>query len=93
MAETEVERGRRRTLRHPRLMLLNTITPILEIAVSTGFTTHSHFTKCYRQRFRRVAARRPLEHVGCSRSPDGPRTCLPMDRLMASQPPDPAKGY
>jgi transcriptional regulator GlxA family with amidase domain len=38
-------------LRHARLMLLNTITPILEIAVSTGFTTHSHFTKCYRQRF------------------------------------------
>ena len=38
-------------LRHARLMLLNTATPILEIAVSTGFTTHSHFTKCYRQRF------------------------------------------
>jgi transcriptional regulator GlxA family with amidase domain len=38
-------------LRHARLMLLNTITPILEVAVSTGFTTHSHFTKCYRQRF------------------------------------------
>ena len=38
-------------LRHARLMLLNTIMPILEIAVSTGFTTHSHFTKCYRQRF------------------------------------------
>jgi transcriptional regulator GlxA family with amidase domain len=38
-------------LRHARLMLLNTVTPILEIAVSTGFTTHSHFTKCYRQRF------------------------------------------
>jgi len=32
-------------------MLMNTITPILEIAVATGFTTHSHFTKCYRQRF------------------------------------------
>jgi len=38
-------------LRHARLMLLNTVTPILDIAVSTGFTTHSHFTKCYRQRF------------------------------------------
>src|SRR5215475_4553483 len=38
-------------LRHARLMLMNTITPILEIAVATGFTTHSHFTKCYRQRF------------------------------------------
>ena len=38
-------------LRHARLMLMNSLTPILEIAVATGFTTHSHFTKCYRQRF------------------------------------------
>jgi transcriptional regulator GlxA family with amidase domain len=38
-------------LRRARLMLLNTTSPIVEIAVATGFSTHSHFTKCYRQRF------------------------------------------
>jgi AraC family transcriptional regulator, glycine betaine-responsive activator len=38
-------------LRRARLMLLNTTAPIVEVAVATGFSTHSHFTKCYRQRF------------------------------------------
>lgn len=49
MSPTEYYRDLR--LRHARLMLLNTTTPIVEIAAATGFGTHSHFTKCYRRRF------------------------------------------
>lgn len=49
MSPTEYYRDLR--LRHARLMLLNTTTPIVEVAVATGFSTHSHFTKCYRRRF------------------------------------------
>ena len=49
MSPTEYYRDVR--LRRARLMLLNTTAPIVEVAVATGFTTHSHFTKCYRQRF------------------------------------------
>jgi transcriptional regulator GlxA family with amidase domain len=49
MSPTEYYRDLR--LRHARLMLLNTTAPIVEIAVATGFSTHSHFTKCYRERF------------------------------------------
>jgi transcriptional regulator GlxA family with amidase domain len=49
MSPTEYYRDLR--LRHARLMLLNTMTPIVEIAVATGFSTHSHFTKCYRERY------------------------------------------
>ena len=49
MSPTEYYRDIR--LRRARLMLLNTTSPIVEIAVATGFSTHSHFTKCYRQRF------------------------------------------
>ncbi len=49
MSPTEYYRDVR--LRRARLMLLNTTAPIVEVAVATGFSTHSHFTKCYRQRF------------------------------------------
>jgi transcriptional regulator GlxA family with amidase domain len=49
MSPTEYYRDVR--LRRARLMLLNTTTPIVEVAVATGFSTHSHFTKCYRHRF------------------------------------------
>src|SRR5579871_5548733 len=49
MSPTEYYRDLR--LRHARLMMLNTTTPIVEIAVAAGFSTHSHFTRCYRQRF------------------------------------------
>jgi transcriptional regulator GlxA family with amidase domain len=49
MSPTEYYRDLR--LRRARLMLLNTAAPIVEVAVATGFSTHSHFTKCYRQRF------------------------------------------
>jgi transcriptional regulator GlxA family with amidase domain len=38
-------------LRHARLMTLNTTAPIVEIAERAGFSTHSHFTRCYRRRF------------------------------------------
>jgi transcriptional regulator GlxA family with amidase domain len=38
-------------LRHARLMTLNSTTPIVEIAERAGFSSHSHFTRCYRQRF------------------------------------------
>ncbi len=49
MSPTEYYRDLR--LRHARLMMLNTTTPIVEIAVAAGFSTHSHFTRCYRERF------------------------------------------
>jgi AraC family transcriptional regulator, glycine betaine-responsive activator len=49
MSPTEYYRDVR--LRRARLMLLNTTAPIVEVAVATGFSTHSHFTKCYRLRF------------------------------------------
>jgi AraC family transcriptional regulator, glycine betaine-responsive activator len=49
MSPTEYYRDLR--LRHARLMTLNTNAPILEIAERAGFSTHSHFTRCYRRRF------------------------------------------
>lgn len=49
MSPTEYYRDIR--LRHARLMTLNTTAPIVEIAEQAGFSTHSHFTRCYRQRF------------------------------------------
>ena len=38
-------------LRQARLMLQNPARSIVEAAEATGFSTHSHFTKCYRQQF------------------------------------------
>ncbi len=36
---------------HSRLLLLQTTLSIIEIAVASGFTSHGHFSKCYRARF------------------------------------------
>ncbi|MGO1118091.1 GlxA family transcriptional regulator [Rhodovibrionaceae bacterium A322] len=38
-------------LRHARQMLTQTPARILEVAIATGFATHSHFTKCYKALF------------------------------------------
>lgn len=36
---------------HSRRLLLQTTLPIIEIAIASGFTSHGHFSKCYRSRF------------------------------------------
>jgi len=41
-------------LEHARLLLLQTGIPVLEVAMASGFISHSHFSKCYRN------------HYGCS---------------------------
>jgi transcriptional regulator GlxA family with amidase domain len=38
-------------LEHARTLLLQTSLPVLEIAVATGFASHSHFAQSYRNRF------------------------------------------
>ncbi len=38
-------------LNHSRQLLLQTSLTIIEIAVASGFVSHSHFTKCYRNTF------------------------------------------
>tara|TARA_R110002072_G_scaffold11431_10_gene51669 strand:- start:4995 stop:5999 length:1005 start_codon:yes stop_codon:yes gene_type:complete len=38
-------------LRHARRMLSQTPARILDVAIATGFATHSHFTKCYKALF------------------------------------------
>ena len=40
-------------LEHARLLLVQTGLPIVEVAVASGFVSHSHFAKCYRQHFHR----------------------------------------
>ncbi|RED50834.1 GlxA family transcriptional regulator [Aestuariispira insulae] len=40
-------------LEHARLLLVQTGLPIVEVAVASGFVSHSHFAKCYRQHFNR----------------------------------------
>ncbi len=41
-------------LQHARRLLLETSLPILDISIAAGFTSQSHFTKCYREKFRRT---------------------------------------
>jgi transcriptional regulator GlxA family with amidase domain len=38
-------------LHHSRQLLLQTTLTIIEVAVASGFVSHSHFTKCYRNTF------------------------------------------
>lgn len=38
-------------LNHARLLLLQTTLPIIEIAIASGFSSHVHFSKCYRSYF------------------------------------------
>jgi len=38
-------------LNHSRQLLLQTSLTIIEVAVASGFVSHSHFTKCYRNAF------------------------------------------
>lgn len=38
-------------LRHARLLLLQTAMPVIDVAVASGFISHAHFTKCYRNQF------------------------------------------
>ena len=41
-------------LQHARRLLLETSLPILDISIAAGFTSQSHFTKCYRERYQRT---------------------------------------
>jgi transcriptional regulator GlxA family with amidase domain len=41
-------------LQHARRLLLETSLPILDISIAAGFTSQSHFTKCYREKFHRT---------------------------------------
>ncbi len=41
-------------LQHARRLLMETSLPILDISIAAGFTSQSHFTKCYREKFRRT---------------------------------------
>lgn len=41
-------------LQHARRLLLETSMPILDISIAAGFTSQSHFTKCYREKFHRT---------------------------------------
>lgn len=41
-------------LQHARRLLLETSMPILDISIAAGFTSQSHFTKCYREKFDRT---------------------------------------
>ena len=38
-------------LRRARSLLRDTSLCIIDVAVACGFTSHSHFSKCYRERF------------------------------------------
>ena len=38
-------------LHHGRLLLLQTQMPVVDVAVASGFLSHAHFTKLYRQEF------------------------------------------
>ena len=38
-------------LQHAKRLLMETSLPILDISIAAGFTSQSHFTKCYRERF------------------------------------------
>lgn len=41
-------------LQHARRLLQETSLPILDISIAAGFTSQSHFTKCYREKFHRT---------------------------------------
>ena len=38
-------------LQHSKRLLMETSLPILDVSIAAGFTSQSHFTKCYRERF------------------------------------------
>lgn len=38
-------------LRHARLLLTQTALSVMNVSLATGFASHSHFTKCYREFF------------------------------------------
>jgi len=38
-------------LQHAKRLLMETSLPILDVSIAAGFTSQSHFTKCYRERF------------------------------------------
>ena len=42
-------------LQHAKRLLMETSLPILDISIAAGFTSQSHFTKCYRERFNSVS--------------------------------------
>ncbi len=59
-------------LRQARLLLQQTRMPVLEVAVAVGFSSHSHFSKRYRERYGRTpqqerAARRKMADTGFSK--------------------------
>jgi len=41
-------------LQHAQGLLQETTLPILDISIAAGFTSQSHFTKCYREKFHRT---------------------------------------
>lgn len=41
-------------LQHARRLLVETSMPILDVSIAAGFTSQSHFTKCYREKFQRT---------------------------------------
>lgn len=51
-------------LQHARRLLLETSLPILDISIAAGFTSQSHFTKCYREKFRRTPRSERLGPAG-----------------------------
>lgn len=48
-------------LRQARLLLHQTRMPVLEVAVAVGFSSHSHFSKRYRERYQRTPQRERTE--------------------------------
>lgn len=76
-------------LKRARLLLSQTSMPILHVAVVCGFTSASHFAKCYRELFgrsprseRRAYGAEPLPAAGA-----------PRGRTWISPPPDAAAGF
>ncbi|MEM7210077.1 MAG: GlxA family transcriptional regulator [Pseudomonadota bacterium] len=49
-------------VQHSRNLLLETEMTVMEVATATGFTTQSHFTKCFRDQFDVTPQRFRLQH-------------------------------
>lgn len=50
-------------LQHARRLLLETSMPILDVSIAAGFTSQSHFTKCYREQFNHTPRSERLGHT------------------------------
>ncbi len=53
-------------LQHAKRLLMETSLPILDISIAAGFTSQSHFTKCYRERFHRTPRSERVGHSDSS---------------------------